>query len=121
MTRRSIDEQQQQVVDDIAQLLNKVGAPRFPAVNCCRWIPGTLRANCRIRWMLAGDKLQANLLRIQDLHGARRSIICMNGWCSILQSWFDRIRQWVSRRLDLWILLRPSCAQVYPSLLLAYG
>ncbi len=31
----SMDEQQQQVKDDIAQLLNKDCGQRFPAVNCC--------------------------------------------------------------------------------------
>lgn len=50
LTQRLMDEQQQQVKDDIAQLLNKDCGRRFPAVNCCfRKLPGRC-VNCRIRW-----------------------------------------------------------------------
>ncbi|MCS5961259.1 hypothetical protein LNP74_25475 [Klebsiella pneumoniae subsp. pneumoniae] len=72
LTQRIMDEQQQLVKDDIAQLLNKkTGARRFPAVNCCCRKPPAPCANCRIRWMRQGISCRANLLRIQDSTMAR--------------------------------------------------
>ncbi|MFP1496229.1 hypothetical protein ACLB1Q_10180 [Escherichia coli] len=66
LTQRLMDEQQQQVKDDIAQLLNKDWRA---AISSCELLlsetSGTLR-ELQDTLEAAGDKLQANLLRIQD-------------------------------------------------------
>lgn len=65
LTQRVMDEQQQLVKDDIAQLLNKDWRA---AISSCELLlsetSGTLR-ELQDTLEAAGDKLQANLLRIQ--------------------------------------------------------
>ncbi len=77
LTQRIMDEQQQQVKDDIAQLLNKDWRA---AISSCELLlsetSGTLR-ELQDTLDAAGDKLQANLLRIRGRHHrARRSAFC---------------------------------------------
>ena len=79
-----MDEQQQLVKDDIAQLLNKDWRA---AISSCELLlsetSGTLR---ELRMDAAGDKLQANLLRIQDRPWRATIPILSIGWCSICKA-----------------------------------
>lgn len=86
LTQRLMDEQQQQVKDDIAQLLNKDWRA---AIYSCELLlsetSGTLR-ELRDTLEAAGDKLQANLLRIQTRRW--RTTICTLSivWSSICRA-----------------------------------
>ncbi len=86
LTQRLMDEQQQQVKDDIAQLLNKDWRA---AISSCELLlsetSGTLR-ELQDTLEAAGDKLQANLLRIQD--ATMPMTICISSivWCSICRA-----------------------------------
>ncbi len=78
LTQRIMDEQQQLVKDDIAQLLNKDWRA---AISSCELLlsetSGTLR-ELQDTLDAAGDKLQANLLRIQDSTMARDDLHFVN-------------------------------------------
>lgn len=50
LTQRIMDEQQQQVKDDIAQLLNKDWRAAISSQNCCFLKRPVRCASCRIRW-----------------------------------------------------------------------
>lgn len=103
MTQRIMDEQQQAVKEDIAGLLNKDWRA---AITSCEMLltetSGTLR-ELQDTLEAAGDKLQANLLRIQD------AILGMTGLDTVerlvfdLQNKLDRIISWGQQAMDLWI------------------
>jgi chromosome partition protein MukF len=98
-----MDEQQQLVKDDIAQLLNKDWRA---AISSCELLlsetSGTLR-ELQDTLDAAGDKLQANLLRIQDSTMARDDLHFVDRLVFDLQSKLDRIVSWGQQAIDLWI------------------
>lgn len=103
LSQRLMDEQQQLVKDDIAQLLNKDW--RAAIASCelllsetsvtLRELQDTLEA--------AGDRLQASLLRIQDAVMARGNLHNVDQLAFDLQSKLDRIISWGQQAIDLWI------------------
>ncbi len=103
LTQRIMDEQQQLVKDDIAQLLNKDWRA---AISSCELLlsetSGTLR-ELQDTLDAAGDKLQANLLRIQDSTMARDDLHFVDRLVFDLQSKLDRIVSWGQQAIDLWI------------------
>ncbi|MBO2025797.1 hypothetical protein J4733_19575 [Klebsiella pneumoniae] len=86
LTQRIMDEQQQLVKDDIAQLLNKTGARRFPAVNCCCRKPPAPCANCRIRWMRQGISCRRTCCAFRTRPWRATISILSIGWCSICKA-----------------------------------
>ncbi|MBA1845197.1 condensin subunit MukF, partial [Escherichia coli] len=103
LTQRLMDEQQQQVKDDIAQLLNKDWRA---AISSCELLlsetSGTLR-ELQDTLEAAGDKLQANLLRIQDATMTHDDLHFVDRLVFDLQSKLDRIISWGQQSIDLWI------------------
>ncbi|HDV8208458.1 TPA: chromosome partition protein MukF [Enterobacter hormaechei] len=103
LTQRLMDEQQQQVKDDIAQLLN---IDWRAAISSCELLlsetSGTLR-ELQDTLEAAGDKLQANLLRIQDATMAHDDLHFIDRLVFDLQSKLDRIISWGQQSIDLWI------------------
>lgn len=81
LTQRIMDEQQQQVKDDIAQLLNKDWRA---AISSCELLlsetSGTLR-ELQDTLEAAGDKLQAHLLHIQDATMTHDDLHFVDRWC----------------------------------------
>lgn len=103
MTQRIMDEQQQTVKHDIAALLNQDW--RAAIASCelllsetsvtLRELQDTLEA--------AGDKLQANLLRIQDATLGHGELQFIDKLVLDLQNKLDRITSWGQQAIDLWI------------------
>ena len=98
-----MDEQQQSVKDDIAQLLNKDWRA---AISSCELLlsetSGTLR-ELQDTLEAAGDKLQANLLLIQDAILDKNDLHFIDRLIVDLQSKLDRIISWGQQAIDLWI------------------
>ena len=109
LTQRIMDEQQQLVKDDIAQLLNKDWRA---AISSCELLlsetSGTLR-ELQDTLDAAGDKLQANLLRIQDSTMARDDLNFIDRLVFDLQNKLDRIVSWGQQAIDLWIGSIATC------------
>ena len=103
ITQRSMDEQQQAVKEDIAQLLNKDWRA---AISSCEMLlnetSGTLR-ELQDTLEAAGDKLQANLLRIQDATMNSPDLGFIDKLVYDLQNKLDRIISWGQQAIDLWI------------------
>lgn len=103
VSQRIMDEQQQLVKDDIAQLLNKDWRA---AISSCEQLlsetSGTLR-ELQDTLEAAGDKLQANLLRIQDATLSSPDLGFIDKLVFDLQSKLDRIISWGQQAIDLWI------------------
>ncbi|QZQ48912.1 chromosome partition protein MukF [Erwinia persicina] len=103
ITQRIMDEQQQAVKDDIAQLLNKDWRA---AISSCELLlnetSGTLR-ELQDTLEAAGDKLQANLLRIQDATMNSPDLGFVDKLVFDLQNKLDRIISWGQQAIDLWI------------------
>lgn len=103
LTQRLMDEQQQQIKDDIAQLLHKDWRA---AISSCEHLlaetSGTLR-ELQDTLEAAGDRLQANLLRIQDATLAHGDLQQIDRLIFNLQSKLDRITSWGQQAIDLWI------------------
>ncbi len=103
LTQRVMDEQQQQVKDDIAQLLNKDWRA---AISSCELLlsetSGTLR-ELQDTLEAAGDKLQANLLQVQEAIFGREDLHFVSRLVYELQSKLDRIVSWGQQAMDLWI------------------
>ena len=103
LTQRIMDEQQQLVKDDIAQLLNKDWRA---AISSCEMLlsetSGTLR-ELQDTLEAAGDKLQAHLLRIQDATLNHDNLHFVDRLVFDLQSKLDRIISWGQQAIDLWI------------------
>ncbi len=103
MTQRLMDEQQQAVKNDIAELLNKDWRA---AISSCEMLlsetSGTLR-ELQDTLEAAGDKLQENLLRIQDATLDSPDLGFVDKLVFDLQSKLDRITSWGQQAIDLWI------------------
>ena len=103
LTQRSMDEQQQGVKDDIAALLNKDWRA---AISSCELLlsetSGILR-ELQDTLEAAGDKLQANLMRIQDATLNSPDLGFVDKLVFDLQSKLDRITSWGQQAIDLWI------------------
>ncbi|WP_413728736.1 chromosome partition protein MukF [Sodalis sp. RH19] len=103
MTQRIMDEQQQSVKDDIAALLNQDW--RAAIASCEQLLSetsGTLR-ELQDTLEAAGDKLQANLLRIQDTILGHQHLAFLDKLVFDLQNKLDRITSWGQQAIDLWI------------------
>jgi len=103
LTQRIMDEQEQLVKDDIAQLLNKDWRA---AISSCELLlsetSGTLR-ELQDTLEAAGDKLQAHLLQIQEATLTRNDLEFVDRLVFELQSKLDRIISWGQQAIDLWI------------------
>ena len=103
LTQRIMDEQQQGVKADIAALLNKDWRA---AISSCEVLlsetSGTLR-ELQDTLEAAGDKLQANLLRIQDANLNNPDLAFVDKLVFDLQNKLDRIISWGQLTIDLWI------------------
>ncbi|CAM3933458.1 chromosome partition protein MukF [Serratia silvae] len=103
LTQRLMDEQQQSVKEDIAALLNQDWRA---AISSCEMLlsetSGTLR-ELQDTLEAAGDKLQANLLRIQDATLGEMELGFVDKLVFDLQSKLDRIISWGQQAIDLWI------------------
>lgn len=103
MTQRVMDEQQQSVKEDIAALLNQEW--RSAIANCEALLSetsGTLR-ELQDTLEAAGDKLQANLLRIQGATMGHEPLEFVDKLVLDLQNKLDRIISWGQQAIDLWI------------------
>jgi len=103
LTQRIMDEQQQLVKDEIAQLLNKDWRA---AISSCELLlsetSGTLR-ELQDTLEAAGDKMQANLLRVQDSTVGHDDLQFIDRLVFDLQAKLDRIISWGQQSIDLWI------------------
>ncbi|MBS0847832.1 chromosome partition protein MukF [Citrobacter sp. JGM124] len=103
LTQRIMDEQQQQVKDEIAQLLNKDWRA---AISSCELLlsetSGTLR-ELQDTLEAAGDKMQTSLLRIQDSTVGHEDLQFIDRLVFDLQAKLDRITRWGQQSIDLWI------------------
>jgi len=103
LTQRLMDEQQQTVKNDIAELLNQDWRA---AISSCELLlsetSGTLR-ELQDTLEAAGDKLQANLLRIQDATLGSPDLGFVDKLVFDLQNKLDRIISWGQQAIDLWI------------------
>ncbi|MCA6219059.1 chromosome partition protein MukF [Photorhabdus antumapuensis] len=103
MSQRVMDEQQSSVKEDIAALLNQDWQAAI--ANCEQLLSetsGTLR-ELQDTLEAAGDKLQANLLRIQDANMGSGGSELVDKLVFDLQSKLDRIISWGQQAIDLWI------------------
>lgn len=103
LTQRLMDEQQQGVKSDIAGLLNQDWRA---AISSCELLlsetSGTLR-ELQDTLEAAGDKLQANLLRIQEAILGQTALEFVDKLVFDLQAKLDRIISWGQQAIDLWI------------------
>ncbi|OAT23081.1 chromosome partition protein MukF [Proteus myxofaciens] len=103
LSQRIMDEQQNTVKEDIAALLNQDWQA---AISSCEQLlsetSGTLR-ELQDTLEAAGDKLQANLLRIQDANMSSGHVEHIDTLVFELQSKLDRIVSWGQQSIDLWI------------------
>lgn len=103
LTQRQMDEQQQLVKEDISSLLNKNWRA---AISSCEKLlsetSGTLR-ELQDTLETVGDKLQANLLRIQEALYQVPHLIFIDKLVFDLQNKLDRIISWGQQAIDLWI------------------
>lgn len=103
LSQRVMDEQQQQVKEEIAQLLNKDWRA---AISSCELLlsetSGTLR-ELQDTLEAAGDKMQANLFRIQDAILEHDDLTFIERLTFDLQVKLDRIISWGQQSIDLWI------------------
>nr|WP_314264517.1 chromosome partition protein MukF [uncultured Moellerella sp.] len=104
MTQRIMDEQQNGIKEDIALLLNQDWQAAI--ANCEQLLSetsGTLR-ELQDTLEAAGDKLQANLLRIQEENmNAQQFFEPIDKLVFDLQNKLDRIVSWGQQSIDLWI------------------
>ncbi|EPL4467129.1 chromosome partition protein MukF [Proteus mirabilis] len=103
LSQRIMDEQQNIVKEDIAALLNQDWQA---AISNCEQLlsetSGTLR-ELQDTLEAAGDKLQANLLRIQEAKMSSGHVDQIDTLVFELQSKLDRIISWGQQSIDLWI------------------
>ncbi|HFK8542759.1 TPA: chromosome partition protein MukF [Proteus mirabilis] len=103
LSQRIMDEQQNIVKEDIAALLNQDWQA---AISNCEQLlsetSGTLR-ELQDTLEAAGDKLQANLLRIQEANMSSGHVDQIDTLVFELQSKLDRIISWGQQSIDLWI------------------
>ncbi|MEC6816003.1 chromosome partition protein MukF [Photobacterium toruni] len=103
LNQRAMDEQQQQVKLDIAELLNQDWQA---AISSCEALldetSSTLR-ELQDTLQAAGDQLQSQLLAIQEVIQGRTDLDFVDGMVYILQMKLDRIISWGQQTIDLWI------------------
>jgi chromosome partition protein MukF len=103
LNQRAMDEQQQQVKLDIAELLNQDWQA---AISSCEALldetSSTLR-ELQDTLQAAGDQLQSQLLAIQEAIQGRDDLDFVDGMVYILQMKLDRIISWGQQTIDLWI------------------
>ncbi|KPD01904.1 chromosome partition protein MukF [Moellerella wisconsensis] len=104
MSQRIMDEQQNSVKNDIAALLDQDWQAAI--ANCEQLLSETSITLRELQDTLeaAGDKLQANLLRIQEANmNAPRFSEPVDKLVFDLQNKLDRIVSWGQQSIDLWI------------------
>ncbi|HIF9332605.1 TPA: chromosome partition protein MukF [Photobacterium damselae] len=103
LNQRTMDEHQQQVKHDVAELLNKDWRA---AISSCETLldetSETLR-ELQDTLQAAGDQLQTQLLIIQESTQGREELDFVDGMIFILQMKLDRIISWGQQAIDLWI------------------
>ncbi|OAN18239.1 chromosome partition protein MukF [Photobacterium jeanii] len=103
LNQRTMDEQQQQVKQDIAELLNQDWQA---AITSCESLldetSSTLR-ELQDTLQAAGDQLQTQLLTIQEETQGNFELDFVDGMIFILQMKLDRIISWGQQAIDLWI------------------
>lgn len=103
LSQRQMDEQQQQIKQEIADLLNKDWQT---AISSCESLlsktSGTLR-ELQDTLEAAGDKLQTNLLAIQEAIFDVADLHYIDKLIFELQNKLDRIISWGQQAIDLWI------------------
>ncbi|NBI43603.1 chromosome partition protein MukF [[Haemophilus] felis] len=103
LSQRVMDENQQQIKEEIAELLSKDWQA---AIASCEQLLDATSGNLReLQDTLnaAGDKLQAQLLRIQDCVIGQPNLAFVEQLITDLQSKLDRIISWGQQAIDLWI------------------
>ena len=103
LSQRVMDEHQQSIKEEIAALLTKDWQA---AISSCEHLLDETSGNLReLQDTLnaAGDKLQAQLLRIQDCVIGRDDLYFIDQLITDLQSKLDRIISWGQQAIDLWI------------------
>ncbi|MFZ7173699.1 chromosome partition protein MukF [[Pasteurella] aerogenes] len=102
-SQRMMDENQQTIKEEIADLLTKDWQA---AISSCEKLLDETSGNLReLQDTLnaAGDKLQAQLLRIQDCVIGRDELYFIDQLITDLQAKLDRIISWGQQAIDLWI------------------
>ncbi|MGR5128157.1 chromosome partition protein MukF [Photobacterium swingsii] len=103
LNQRTMDEQQQQVKHDIAELLNQDWQA---AISSCESLlnetSSTLR-ELQDTLQAAGDQLQTQLLDIQEATQGHAELDFVDGMIFVLQMKLDRIISWGQQAIDLWI------------------
>ncbi|OOF69362.1 chromosome partition protein MukF [Rodentibacter caecimuris] len=102
-SQRVMDENQQSIKEEIAELLTKDWQA---AISSCERLLDETSGNLReLQDTLnaAGDKLQAQLLRIQDCVIGREELYFIDQLITDLQAKLDRIISWGQQSIDLWI------------------
>lgn len=103
LSQRLMDENQQQIKQQIADLLTQDWQA---ALNSCQQLLDETSGNLReLQDTLnaAGDKLQAQLLRIQECIIERHDLEFIEQLVANLQTKLDRIISWGQQAIDLWI------------------
>lgn len=103
LSQRAMDEDQQSIKEEIAELLTKDWQA---AISSCERLLDETSGNLReLQDTLnaAGDKLQAQLLRIQDCVIGREELYFIEQLITDLQAKLDRIISWGQQTIDLWI------------------
>lgn len=103
MSQRVMDEQQNSVKEDISALLSQDWQAAI--ANCEQLLTETSGTLCELQDTLeaAGDKLQTNLLRIQEANMNGGGSELVDKLVFDLQSKLDRIISWGQQSIDLWI------------------
>ncbi|RQW61948.1 chromosome partition protein MukF [Vibrio viridaestus] len=103
MNQRVMDEQQQEVKDQIAELLDKDW--REAIHNCEHLLSETSTTLKELQDTLqaAGDKLQTQILDIQDAVQGKSELDFISEILFALQIKLDRIISWGQQAIDLWI------------------
>ncbi len=103
LSQRNMDENQQSIKQEIADLLVKDWQA---AISSCERLldetSGHLR-ELQDTLNAAGDRLQAQLLRIQDCVIGHEDLYFIDQLITDLQSKLDRIISWGQQAIDLWI------------------
>ncbi len=103
LSQRMMDENQQSIKEEIAELLTKDWQA---AIASCERLLDETSGNLReLQDTLnaAGDKLQAQLLRIQDSVIGHDNLYFVDQLIVDLQAKLDRIMSWGQQAIDLWI------------------
>jgi chromosome partition protein MukF len=103
LNQRVMDDQQQEVKDQIAGLLNKDWRE---AINSCEALLSETSATLRElqdTLQAVGDELQTQILDIQELVYGREDLQFIDETLFHLQQKLDRITSWGQQSIDLWI------------------